>query len=117
MTLDELLLEWSYRSKKGYPSLDSPSDISLLTKLLEELDIPSDVILNRITEAPPAALTPGELKKDRIGKTRESHGIRVKVFLDKVENNEEFELMDGSKIIIDKEQSIDAIKALEDYLS
>ena len=86
-------------------------------KLLEELDIPSDVILDRITEAPPAALTPGELKKDRIGKTRESHGIRVKVFLDKVENNKEFELMNGSKIIIDKEQSIDAIKALEDYLS
>ena len=27
MTLDELLLEWSYKSEKGYPSLGNPSDI------------------------------------------------------------------------------------------
>ena len=32
MTLDELLLEWSYRSEKGYPSLDNPSDILVLKK-------------------------------------------------------------------------------------
>ena len=27
MTLDELLLEWSYKTERGYPSLDSPSDV------------------------------------------------------------------------------------------
>ena len=50
MTLDELLLEWSYRSKKGYPKLDSPSDISLLKQLLEKLDLPSDTILRNLKE-------------------------------------------------------------------
>jgi len=50
MTLDELLLEWSYRSEKGYPSLDSPSDISLLKEILEELKLPSEVIIESITD-------------------------------------------------------------------
>jgi hypothetical protein len=36
MTLDELLLEWSYRSEKGYPSMGSPSDISVLKGILRE---------------------------------------------------------------------------------
>ena len=48
MTLDELLLEWSYRSEKGYPCMGSPSDVSLLKRLLEKLDLPSNIILNRI---------------------------------------------------------------------
>jgi len=44
MTLDELLLEWSYRSEKGYPSLDSPSDISLLKEILKKLKLPEGEI-------------------------------------------------------------------------
>ena len=39
MTLDELLLEWSYRSERGYPCLDSPSDISVLKQILKEIDL------------------------------------------------------------------------------
>ena len=39
MTLDELLLEWSYRSDKGYPSLDSPSDLLLLREILTKLNL------------------------------------------------------------------------------
>ena len=50
MTLDELLLEWSYRSEKGYPCFDSPSDISLLKEILEELDIPSEPIIESLTD-------------------------------------------------------------------
>ena len=54
MTLDELLLEWSYRSEKGYPCLDSPSDILMLKSILKELkhakaigsDISKKTILN-----------------------------------------------------------------------
>ena len=48
MTLDELLLEWSYRSEKGYPSLDNPSDISILKQILEKLNIPSDTIIRKL---------------------------------------------------------------------
>ena len=39
MTLDELLLEWSYRSERGYPSVDNPSDVSVLKTILRELKI------------------------------------------------------------------------------
>ena len=51
MTLDELLLEWSYRSEKGYPCLDNPSDISLLKQILNELKLPTDKVLNKLKEA------------------------------------------------------------------
>ena len=39
MTLDELLLEWSYRSERGYPTLDNPSDVSILKQILKELNL------------------------------------------------------------------------------
>lgn len=42
MTLDELLLEWSYRTDKGYPCLDNPSDIAILKNLLERLNLDED---------------------------------------------------------------------------
>jgi len=51
MTLDELLLEWSYRSDKGYPDMDNPSDIYLLKEILEQLDLPTDDILDTISYA------------------------------------------------------------------
>ena len=35
MTLDELLVEWSYRTKKGYPDMGNPSDILILKEILE----------------------------------------------------------------------------------
>ena len=50
MTLDELLLEWSYKSEKGYPSLDNPSDISVLKKILEDLNLPSNEIIKSLKE-------------------------------------------------------------------
>ncbi len=50
MTLDELLLEWSYRSEKGYPSLDNPSDIQVLKQICEKLNLPIDDILDEIGE-------------------------------------------------------------------
>ena len=50
MTLDELLLEWSYKTKKGYPSMDNPSDISILKEILEKLNLPTDDILNQLSK-------------------------------------------------------------------
>jgi hypothetical protein len=103
MTLNELLLEWSYRTQKGYPSMDSPSDVHILETLLEKLNLPSNTIINRMSEV---SLNPGELRKDR-------DPNRAELFLKKIENNEEFELVDGSMITIDKEQSSTAIQQLQ----
>ena len=50
MTLDELLLEWSYKSEKGYPSLDSPSDVLILEEILDKLDLPTYSIIKQLKE-------------------------------------------------------------------
>lgn len=50
MTLDELLLEWSYRTKKGYPCLDNPSDITILKNLLERLKLPAESIIDELED-------------------------------------------------------------------
>jgi len=50
MTLDELLLEWSYKSEKGYPSLDSPSDVLILEGILNKLGLPTYDILQQLRE-------------------------------------------------------------------
>jgi len=55
MTLDELLLEWSYKSEKGYPSLDNPSDISILKQILEKLKLPSKEIIRGLKEGTKAS--------------------------------------------------------------
>ena len=43
MTLNELLVEWSYRTEKGYPDMGNPSDILILKELLEKLDLPTNI--------------------------------------------------------------------------
>ena len=50
MTLDELLLEWSYRSERGYPCVDSPSDISVLRGILEGLNLPAEDIIDELED-------------------------------------------------------------------
>jgi len=49
MSLDELLFEWSYRTEKGYPDMGNPSDILILETILNELNLPTD-ILNTLGE-------------------------------------------------------------------
>ena len=100
MTLDDLLLEWSYRSEKGYPSMDNPSDISILKQILEKLNLPSNIIIENLTEA---AFS---------GKTLTKRGNDIK-FLSKIDKKEEFEMIDGSMITIDPEQSSDAIQLIK----
>ena len=39
VNIDALLSEWAYRCKKGYPDLDSPSDLRVLKSILGEQEI------------------------------------------------------------------------------
>jgi len=50
MTLDELLLEWSYRSERGYPSTDNPSDVLLLKEILTELNLKEEDVSSILDE-------------------------------------------------------------------
>jgi len=55
MTLDELLLEWSYRSERGYPVVDNPSDVSLLKEILTELNLNEEEVedvMNNLPDEP-----------------------------------------------------------------
>ena len=110
MTLDELLLEWSYRSEKGYPELDNPSDIFILEQILEKLDLPSHTIINKLTEK---ALNTSDLTKTT---KRGDNPDRAEMILAKIDKGEEFELTNGSKIIIDPEQSLETIQKLTDKI-
>lgn len=110
MTLDELLLEWSYKSEKGYPELDNPSDISILKQILEKLDIPSNTIINKLTEK---ELTTSDLTKTT---KRGDKPDRAEMILAKIDKGEEFELTNGSKITIDPEQSLETIQKLTDKI-
>ena len=111
MTLDELLLEWSYRSEKGYPSLDNPSDVSVLKQILEQLDLPASVIIKRIVKETPLQSKDFESSTNNQD-TKYRGGGRAHLFVDKINNKEEFELKNGSKVIIDPDASIQAIELL-----
>ena len=50
MSIDELLVEWSYRTEKGYPDTGNPSDILILKEILENLGLPVDSILDELGE-------------------------------------------------------------------
>ena len=50
MTLDELLLEWSYRSERGYPTLDNPSDVSILKEILIKLNLSEEDVSSVLDE-------------------------------------------------------------------
>ena len=39
VNIDNLVNEWAYRCKKGYPDMDSPSDLRLLKVILKEQGI------------------------------------------------------------------------------
>tara|TARA_R110002051_G_scaffold34425_2_gene76743 strand:- start:166 stop:1263 length:1098 start_codon:yes stop_codon:yes gene_type:complete len=52
MTLDELLLEWSYRSERGYPSVDNPSDVSILKEILTQLKLSEQDVEDVIDNLP-----------------------------------------------------------------
>ena len=98
MTLDELLLEWSYRSERGYPSVDNPSDVLLLSQILEQLDLPSNEVINRLKEMP-SNLTKKELEK---------YDDRIPTLIKKIENDEELALIKDPRtfIVTDKENAI-----------
>jgi len=50
MSIDDLLLEWSYKCEKGYPEIDNPSDMLVLESILKEFNIPVEGIFNELSE-------------------------------------------------------------------
>ena len=109
MTLDELLLEWSYKSEKGYPSLDSPSDILILRQILEQLDLPTNEIITKLEEESTTAV-------------EELHEIFVALFVAGADflSHEELKEVDFTEyinplsLLIDKNKHIEVINSFKD---
>ena len=87
MTLDELLLEWSYRSERGYPSMDNPSDVLLLEQILKKLNLPTDKILLKLEQDKPGGddvETPGTdgMEDSSVEKSKEKKEFTKKDLID-----------------------------------
>jgi len=110
MTLDELLLEWSYRSERGYPSVDNPSDVFILKQILEKLDLPFNEIISNLEEASTTI-------------TEELHEIFVAIFVaghttlskDNFDNIPAKEWgLDSLSLLIDSQKHIEVIQKWKD---
>ena len=95
--LDKFLNQYSYKFPKGYPDLKDKQDILLLESILEGLRL--KIIL---FETP---LTPSELSKDATlpGGVKTP---RIEILIKKINNDEELELNDGSKFIVNNKLKV-----------
>ena len=76
MTLNELLVEWSYRTEKGYPDMGNPSDILILKEILESLDLPSEEIIPNLEEGTKASNTRKAIAFILQSKYAKEHGFK-----------------------------------------
>jgi len=115
VTIDSILLEWSYRCSDGVVDLNNPKKKAILEQVLSELGIEDT---QEITEV---SLSPTQLEKPFPPRSEFSsqYKDRGEKFLDKIINNEDFTLNDGSIIKLDSDASLEAIKLLQnkDYRS
>ena len=100
--IDRIILEWSYRTKKGYPDIDNEEDLAILESFLG-------------TNLFEAKLNVADLTKP-FPSRHELHGMyknRGERFLEKIKKQQEFELVGGGTAVVDIEKSGDLIQALE----
>jgi len=71
MTLNELLVEWSYRTEKGYPDMGNPSDILVLREILEKLELPTDILDELEEDEPKVTVSTDEPQNEPISEPEE----------------------------------------------
>jgi hypothetical protein len=107
--LDNFFSKFAYKFPKGYPDMKNEQDILLLESILENMLGGEFELLAEVN------LSPTQLEKPYPSRSEFSsqYKDRGERFLEKIENNEPFELNDGSTIIIDKNNSKEAINFLK----
>jgi hypothetical protein len=115
INIDNILLEWSYRCKDGIVDLNNPEKKAILEQVLTELGIEDAKEITEVSLSPTQLEKPYPSKSDLSGQYKD----RGERFLDKILNNEDFTLNDGSTVKIDQDASSEAIKLLQnkDYKS
>ena len=81
--IDKVILEWSYKTKKGYPDINNEDDMRIFESLFGF----------NLKETP---LTPKELGKQN-SKTKEE---RVDILINKIKNKEPLELDKGGTFLV-----------------
>jgi hypothetical protein len=105
--ITRFLEHYSYRFPKGYPDMNNLEDKAMLYEILEKLDISRDLL--------EVSLSPTQLSKPYYTKndSNSEFNDRGENFLQKILDGDEFELTDGSKIVINPEASKEAIDILK----
>ena len=109
ITVDSILLEWSYRCKDGVVDLNDPEKKAILEQVLSELGIEDAQEISEVSLSPTQLEKPFPPRSDFSGQYKD----RGEKFLDKIVNNEDFILNDGSTIKLDPDASSEAIKLLQ----
>jgi hypothetical protein len=110
--IEKFLHNISYKFPKGYPDMKDENDVILLENILTNFIGENIECINEV------ALSPSQLEKPYPPRSEsaQKYKDRGEYFLEKLLNGDEFELNDGSKIILDPEQSQEAIKNLQSKL-
>jgi len=103
--LEQFIRSICYKFPKGYPDIKNEQDILLLENELKKLGID----LKEISMSPKELEKPFPSRHELSGK----YSDRGERFKEKILNGEEFELNDGSTIVIDPKASSELIDALE----
>ena len=124
MTLDELLLEWSYRTDKGYPCLDNPSDIVILKNILENLNLPTENIINKLKNLDEDLDIPGTSgMEDSPVEDKKANEKKAKDYMDSISCPFEKEIMKKVRAIFsrndidneEKQKLVNRVCSFESY--
>ena len=99
----------SYRFPKGYPDMKDEQDVMLLENIIEEYIGENLELIDEVNLSPVQLEKPFPSRSESATKYKD----RGELFLDKILNGEEIELENGSKVIIDPEQSSEGVKYLQ----
>ena len=100
--IDRVILEWSYKTKKGYPDINSQEDMALFESMFGFNLNEGKLTWNDLVKPFPP-------RHEFQGKYRD----RGERFLEKIETSAPLDLFGGTTVVVDKEKSTEAIEALK----
>ncbi len=99
--IDKVILEWSYKTKKGYPDINSQEDMSLFESIFGF----------KLYETP---LSPGELAK--VSKDGENKGTkRIDILISKIKNSQPLKLNDSEETFLVHDPKGEKVAELENW--
>ena len=95
---DKFFTKFAYKFDKGYPDMNNDQDVLLLESLISEA-------VGYKFKLSETALSPSELSKDATF-GRGDKKPRIEILIDLIQRDEELELNDGSKFVVDNKEEV-----------